>query len=665
MNENIYKCYKCGNKFHSDKEPKKIGENSSFVGYICKKCFEKHKQEILKTYVCSNCNYSLKEVNPYNVKTNVDPDKDLWVKMDYICPKCSSHVSIKRKIGGIGHLVINSVMLERYKDESIKKIYALYKKGFKIIEKRLQMEKNQDKYTIILAKGNEVKELEVSEVSDEFSYFWAQIQFVYDKNLRRIATLIEPNKYWSRTVIPQKIDDALIEISGYTFTKFEILDLPKEKTQNPLFRFNISLADEKNKKFLKVDFREPLSFYIENQLIFKGYITTLMKGYDLLEVICQGLSGELIADKINISIRSKKERYLEFMAFLLDYFEKPYHIDGLDTEERGYDVIIPIEGLNISDKLQIGDCFILDCLPTNDFLKENNFSQKGNFAILSLNRVNFYDALIDGIKYIQGAIDLINFRIKIPTFLGYYHYFDQRVNIKLRNIAYIKDKKHEIELITKLPLNRTPEYERDVLIQEFFEPVLEIGDNIIKPNEELTNEKEKLLWILHYLISAEEKTNRIEAFLDLCIALEFILNRFGEKIKKRFSKNEINEIRNYCNNFLPIKKEELERLVEDGKIKDNDYEIKKNRYELIHKRIIQLIESNFNQPSINDQMRAVLEKYRLELTEKENSIFKDARQRRNKIIHGKKIVKPTNEEYNILSKIIYFIIRNALIENLE
>ena len=75
-----------------------------------------------------------------------------------------------------------------------------------------------------------------------------------------------------------------------------------------------------------------------------------------------------------------------------------------------------------------------------------------------------------------------------------------------------------------------------------------------------------------------------------------------------------------------------------------------------------MIDSSFNQPSLNDQLTRLLENYNLDLSEEEFKIFKSARQKRNDIIHGKKKVNPTNEEYNIISKIIYFLLRNALIK---
>ncbi len=659
----IYKCYKCGKKFQSNKEPKKIVENSKLIGYICDICSRKHTEEILESFNCSRCSYSLRDARPNQVKTEVDSFHDLWVKMDYVCPECLSKVRIVRKLGGVGHLEINSVMLERYKDESIKKIHDLYMVGFKIIGKEFTFQKNQEIRKITLARGNEKRELKFSESSNEIPSFWSQIQFVYDKNLRRIATLIEPNKYWSNTIIPQKFEDVLIKISGYSFTEFEILTLPKENVQNPLLRFIISLENEKNKIFLNVDFREPLSFYIKNKLMFTGYITTLMKGFNNLNIVCQGLSGEFIADKINVEIKTKNNRYKEFMALILDNLEIPHHITGLDTKERSYDIIMPIIGLNISDKLRIGDCHIINKLPENEFLNKKSFPQKGNFACLTLDRDSFYNALVDGMKFLQGAIDLINYRIKIPTFLGYYHYFDQRVNVKLGETVYLIDKKHKIELIIFLPITQSPDYKREELIQDHFKPILKLGDDLIKPSVDLSLEKDQLLWILHYLISAERKTNRIAAFLDLYIALEFTLNRFGVKINKQFSKPEIKEIRDYFNDFIPYKKEELDRSVEVGILKGDDYKKKMGRYNIIHKRLIQLINSNLNQISLNDQVSAIMKKYDLELNKRESEIFKKARQKRNDIVHGNKELKPTKEEYNVISKIIYFLIRNALINN--
>ena len=69
--------------------------------------------------------------------------------------------------------------------------------------------------------------------SNDFSRFWAEIQFVYANDLRRIATLIEPNEYWGRTIEPKKIENLFVKISGFGFNKVEILNLPEKKSKNP------------------------------------------------------------------------------------------------------------------------------------------------------------------------------------------------------------------------------------------------------------------------------------------------------------------------------------------------------------------------------------------------------------------------------------------------
>ncbi|MHA1376455.1 MAG: hypothetical protein ACTSR7_19425 [Promethearchaeota archaeon] len=659
MSIRSFKCYKCQKEIQTDIEPKKYVDESGFLGYICRDCFIAQKNRLKNSLICPKCNFNLRFVKA-NSKINKEINNEIWTHFEFICPNCKFPVSLKRKIGRKGCLEINSAMLEPYKDDSIKKVYELYEKGYKIIGTEVSYDTN--KYTISLAKGNNTVDLNFSKVSVDFSRFFSKLQFVYDHNLRRIATLIEPNEYWGNSVAPKEIEGISIEISGFKINKIEILDLPKERSQNPLFRFKISLKEAENKNFLKVDYREPLICYTGNQIIFKGYIATIMRGFEILEVICNGMLGDILVDKINIAVNSKQGHSSEIIAFLLDYFEKPYTINGLDKELRNFELIIPVSGIKLSDNLNIGECYITKKPQNKDFFFQKNFPNERNYILLNLKRKSFFDAFIDGLRYIGVAINLINFRIKIPTYLDYYHHFDQRVKIHYGDVVYMLDKKHGTELIINLPLNKKPEFEQHYLINKFFEPIQDIADEIIKPNEEISVENEKLLWIFHYLISAESKTNRTEAFLDLCIALEFLMSRFGIKIKKKFTKDEFKTIRRYCNSFIIKKKEDLEKIIKEKKNSNEVFKEKLSRYELMQKRLIQLVNSNFNQPSLNDQLDILLISYNLELSEIEKGNFKSARQKRNAIIHGKQRVKPTKEEYNIVSKIIYFLIRNALIK---
>lgn len=660
MSKKSFKCYRCGKVFQSVVEPKKYANESGFLGHICNACFNDFKKELENSLVCPKCNFPLKNVKTHTIE-EMDMNNEIWTYFKFQCPSCKSHVTLKRKLGE-GPLEINLAMLEPYTDASIKKVYNLYQKGYNIIGKGFEFDKTNSIYTISLAKGNDLINLNFSNFSKDFSRFWAEIQFVYDNNFRRIATLIEPNEYWGRIIEPKKIKDFFVKISGFIFNKVEILDLPEKKSKNPLFRFILSLKELENKNFLKVDFREPLVCYLNDEIIFSGYIATIMKRYKSLEVICHGMLGDIMFDKINIAIKSKKKRFLEVLAFLLDYFEKAYQISGLDTELRNFEILIPIFGINLSDKLKLGDCYIIEKPPNNEFLFRSNFPTDKNYAFLNIKRKSFFDAFTDGLRYIDAAINLINYRIKIPSFLNYYHHIDQRVNVHTGDIIYIIDKKYDTELAINLPLNQKPEFEQKFLIKEFFRLIQEMANKIIKPNEELSNENEKLLWIFHFLISAESKTNRTEAFLDLCIALEFALSRFGIKIEKKFRKEEIKNIRRFCNNFEVENKEDLEKALKENKVSVENFQNQMKRYKLIQKRLNKLIDSSFNQPSLNDQLTSLLENYNLELSDEEFNIFKSARKKRNEIIHGKKKVKPTNEEYNIISKIIYFLLRNALIE---
>ena len=178
-----------------------------------------------------------------------------------------------------------------------------------------------------------------------------------------------------------------------------------------------------------------------------------MKGYKSLEVICHGMLGDIMFDKVNIAIYSKKKRSLEVIAFLLDYFEKAYQISGLYKELRNFEILIPIFGINLSDKLKIGDCYIIEKPPNNDFLFKSNFPTDKNYAFLNIKRKSFFDAFTDGLRFVNATINLINFRIKFPNYLNYYHHIDQRVNVHSGDIIYIIDKKYNTELAINLPLN--------------------------------------------------------------------------------------------------------------------------------------------------------------------------------------------------------------------
>ena len=152
-----------------------------------------------------------------------------------------------------------------------------------------------------------------------------------------------------------------------------------------------------------------------------------------------------------------------------------------------------------------------------------------------------------------------------------------------------------------------------------------------------------------------DKTN---AFLDLFISLDFILAEFSPKIKKKFNKNDLNIARNFVSSLT---NQEITTLKEERQSEDIISKHAK-KCQKIQDRLIQLVNEKFNAPSQSIILTELLTTYGLNFSEKEKEIWKTARRKRNDIVHGNKKIEITKEEYNLISKIIYFVLKKEIIE---
>lgn len=141
-----------------------------------------------------------------------------------------------------------------------------------------------------------------------------------------------------------------------------------------------------------------------------------------------------------------------------------------------------------------------------------------------------------------------------------------------------------------------------------------------------------------------------------------MLSRFDPKIKKEFNKSDLKEIRKFCLKYACLKIKRLKESLKNKEITKEQLKTKKIIYEKAQSRLISLINSVFNQPSLTFRLEKIIEKYDIKLSEKERKSFERARNKRNDIIHGVKNIDLAKEEYNIISKIIYFVLKKALIE---
>jgi len=80
--------------------------------------------------------------------------------------------------------------------------------------------------------------------------------------------------------------------------------------------------------------------------------------------------------------------------------------------------------------------------------------------------------------------------------------------------------------------------------------------------------------------------------------------------------------------------------------------------------MVDLINSKFNEYSLGLRLEKTLDKYNLNLSDEELGIYKNAREKRNAIIHGKKNPEISRSEFNIISKIIYLIMKTELFKKI-
>ena len=333
------------------------------------------------------------------------------------------------------------------------------------------------------------------------------------------------------------------------------------------------------------------------------------------------------------------------------------NIQGISEQKRRFKIIIGIHNFQINSELKIGDCEII-----HDFSNQTEFFKEevsiNNAIKIELEGSSIYESLIEGLNKIHNAVNLINLRLKMPTFLEYYHYVDQDSLIFIDDFIYLNDIQFNSELIIPWPLIPTPEFQREVLITDFFSPIKKISQKLVKPWKDLNNREEKVSMALYYLNKAESNPDRTNAFLDLFISLDFILAEFSPKVKKKFHKDDLKIARNFVSS---LKNQNIAILKEKSQSPELISQHAK-KCQKIQDRLIQLINEKFNAPSQSVILHELLTKYDLNFSEKEKEIWKTARKKRNDIVHGNKRIEITKEEYNIISKIIYFVLKKEIIE---
>ncbi len=458
-------------------------------------------------------------------------------------------------------------------------------------------------------------------------------------------------------------------ISGWEFSKFKITFYERELIKRQIkakLRFNINLEDyEENQNFNYIDLREKIEFKNKEQLLFGGivnYIHPIDPPFSIYSVYCEDYSCLFEIFKLTANLSFNKNNIVDFFGFTTEVFElkdSSATVRSPNMKRRDFTIIIPIIGLTLSTNIKIGKCLLTLRPETTEFLKNNKpLFRSTQFAQINLKADSLYKALILGINFIQTAINLINFRIKVPLYFESYDYLTQNSIAKMEKIVYLHDIDKGSEMIINLPWYSEPILEKETYIQYLFRPILGVGSEYINPEKELRLKVQKIKEALYYISSAEEKLveNRTAAFLELWIALDYIVSAIGLKLEKKFTKQEVKIAREFCSTFV----ENMKNVSEIALSEEED-----NRNLKIQERLIQLIGSTFNQPPLKKRLDNLLEDKKVKLSNFEIEIYKSAREKRNDVIHGNKAIEISKDEYNVLSKIIYFILKEEIFKKIE
>ncbi|KKN09840.1 hypothetical protein LCGC14_1042630 [marine sediment metagenome] len=504
-------------------------------------------------------------------------------------------------------------------------------------------------YKIEYIKNNENRIIEIEEISDK---------------------LVEDVKKLYNIIIFPIQNNIDMRISGYNFTDIKLVKyeniIEEKKNRNKLIFEIDPHSSSINEKFHRVDLRESIEIYTNKELLFSGFITfiRLKKApFKIFHVYCEDKFCILELSRIDDLFYYQKGSMDEIIK--LHYDVKGFEILEDDlvfcTNKRLFRIIIPLRGLNIREKLNLGKCLIVPDLSEIKLAEEFDFLKSFNcFSILDLNRTSFYEAYQDGTKMIRNAINLLNFRIKIPNYFDGYDYYDQNSAIDSADYIYIQDIENKSTVIISDINSKKPVFEKNYFFYYFFRPVFGLANKYVNPEivhtkKEKKKELEKETLILSYLNSAEKKVNEDKkaAFLDLWVSIELLVSRFKPDIPKLFHDNDSESIEENLKKIFEPKYSEIEKKEKMGVITK---EQKKKIYEELKFKKDHLKSEIFRVP-FNNQLERLLEEYSLNFSEEEKEIYKKARNKRHDIVHGNKMVKVSRKEYNIISKIIYLILK--------
>jgi len=458
-------------------------------------------------------------------------------------------------------------------------------------------------------------------------------------------------------------DPIIFKLSGRCFDKGLMIEKCERFVRNRVKTiYSLDIDLETNPEFLDCDFKDNIELFLKenNKIIFRGAIK---------DAIVEGNKARILAVDISLKLD-----YVSIVGFEASPFLSIRDIASLlispveelrvgntpdipDTSLRYFIIIVPIKNLILKEGCNIGNVELYKDFNTIDdkIIKRSNTGEKvlewngyQTRAKVIVKASEFRTALIIGYGEISTACDIIALRndlsfprLKIRESEIYmpFHYQELVAQVRIPTWAYCRECDTEIYAITNLNFLKENVLDLDKGQLNYFDTIDQIFSKLLCKNDKTQHEK-RLLMALHWLRRSIQDGDNKDKMLDLWTAMEFVMT--GTKSSQLFSDGQMDSIT---------------QLIDSNR---DSLSLTDIQYDALIKKINAL-----NDAPLMARIYALKEQLSIKLSDDEMELIDAARNKRNKINHGKDI-DIYDRELNKLRSIIERLLigKISLLDNL-
>jgi len=437
-------------------------------------------------------------------------------------------------------------------------------------------------------------------------------------------------------------DHHKLSISGRQFTQgITTINLKPGGRDNRIGMAQIWVDLNVNPDFKNVDFKDEIEVRDRSDsIVLRGYVKNYESSESTAFLLLQDLTLRMESEKVTAEfVRMNAVDSVGLLAESGGFGFKPEGT-AYNTTPRTFTVIMPIQNLIIDQTFKIGDVeFYQDFNGLDDGLirksatGRTNVLWNGNFprARTQVIARQFFDAITKGYEAVCRALDVVSFRTdwSFPSVeiggkrtsirFSYYKYLSR---VKGSTLVYCREVETQAHTFFNIEsvIENVLSFEIDP--QEYFAGANQLCEHILK-KDSATEEKNRVLQVLHWLRKSIQEGNKKDKFLDLWVAFEFLTS--GTSIPKLFQQTEISSLLQMVDKL----------------------ELSSEQREALHFRIKQL-----NEPPQMAIFNHLVKSLGVDFTDAELKVLSTARKKRTDIVHGKKDPEIKLEELNKMRTIL-------------